>query len=96
MFSAVNPIQNCVPQILYLADQPRRSHRDSERTDEERHHQQDDPVCNLMSNQRQHTEDAEDHSSKAEHPRRAIQQSGADPDENGQDHDDQSDEHFQY
>lgn len=95
-FSAVNPVLNRVPQILYLADQPCRRHRDSEWADEKRHHQQDDPVCNLMGNQRQHTEDAEDRSSKTEHPRRAVQQSGADPDENGQDHDDRSDEYFQY
>ena len=92
----INPVLNRVPQILYLADQPRRRHRDSERTDEKRHHQQDNPVCNLMGNQSQHTEDAEDRSRKAEHPRRAVQQTGANPDENGQNHNDRSDEYFQY
>ena len=80
---AVNPILNRIPQILYLADQPRHRHRNSERADEKRHHQQDDAVCDLMGNQCQHTEDAKDRSRKAEHKGRASEYQRTDPDENG-------------
>ena len=49
-----------------------------------------------MGNQRQHTEDAEDRSPKAEHKSRAAEYQRTDPDKNGQSHDNRGNEYFQY
>lgn len=49
-----------------------------------------------MGNQRQHTEDAKQCSGKAEHKGRAAERQCTDSDENGQNHNDRSDENFKY
>lgn len=92
--SAVNPVLNRIPQILYFADQPRRRHRDSEWADEERHHQHDNPIRDRSGKQDQHAENAENRSGKAEDERGTVQQAGANPHEQREHYDDGRDEYF--
>ena len=81
----VDRILHEVAESLHLPNRPRRQHRQSDGTNEERNYQDDDAIGNAVEQKNRKTEDAEDCADDTEYPSGQFEHQGEYPDHDGED-----------
>lgn len=81
---SVNPILNGIAQGLELSQQPRRRHGQTHGRNEEGNHQENDAVLNRVGDEHRHAQDRHNSPRETEDKGGAVEQAGANPDQQGQ------------